>query len=241
MKLDIDAITVNHNRAEKTILTINSLKENNELNSIILVDNGSDDTAYLDDLEVDKVIKNSINIGQAAALNQGFVYAKSKYILAMHNDIVINEPDWVGKAIDFLDNNEKAGFICLVGWRRNETKISSLESVVKSYPEAAKLFDSEGDFVEVTGTDSFMNIYRNLGIKANICFNLAGVSFFLNYLSLGYKLYVMRVSNGTHLLGGDMIITDRDGKYTEEYIKHRENVRNVHRKMLKKLGLKGEQ
>jgi len=238
MKVNIDAIIVGHNRPEKTITAVNSLKTNNELNSIILVDNGSSDSSYLDYLKVDKIIANPTNVGHAVALNQAFPYSHSKYRLVMHNDIIINEPNWVKRAVDFLDNNEKAGLISSIGWTGNNRIVCSLKSVLRGHPDAMELFDIEGDFVEVGRTDSIMNIYRNLNIKANPKFNIACLSFYLNYLSLGYKLYTMRISDGTHWHGSSMPHKGPDGKFTEAYIKHRENITKVTREMIKELGLK---
>jgi len=228
-KLDIDAIIVSYNRPKETILTINSLKTSNKLNSIILVDNGSKDIKYLDSLQVDRVIKNPTNIGQAAAINQGHIYACSKYILSMHNDVVINEPNWIKKAIDFLENNKKAGLISLAGWKNHTHKsiVTGLLDILESHPNASKWFDSEGEFIKVCRTDSVVSIYRNLDIKADIRFGSVGTALFLEYLNLGYELYVMKVINGIHLKGSSL------SRGSKEFAEQRKLVKETFQKKLK--------
>lgn len=233
--LDCDAIIVNYNRPKETTLTIKSLKANNKLNSIILIDNGSKDLDYLNDLQVDKIIKNKTNIGQAAATNQGHALAYSKYILTMHNDVVVNDCNWIGRAIDFLEQNKKAGLISLAGWKgtAHNSIITSLLDILKSYPHAIKYFDSEGEFIKVCRVDSVVSIYRNLGINADIHFGAVGTSFFLEYLHLGYEIYVMKVKNGIHLKGSSM-----DYK-SKEFLRQRKLVGKIHEDKLKEYKLFG--
>ena len=53
-----------------------------------------------------KVINNSQSLGMEAASNVGVKNSKSKYIL-IHDDDDTLEPDFVGKTIDFLENNSQ--------------------------------------------------------------------------------------------------------------------------------------
>lgn len=79
----------------------NSHRYNTE---IILVDNGStDDTdKYLEDMPVDRIIRNSRNMGVSKARNQGINASTGRYILHLDDDTVIHE-GCIDRLVSFMD------------------------------------------------------------------------------------------------------------------------------------------
>ena len=121
---------------------------------LIIVDNASlDDTYdYLDQLEQDgfmniRVISNRINLGFAAAANQGIKAATGSYICVMHNDVVAAS-DLTGKLADLMEKNPEYGLIGPVANRCMNP------AQVRQSPK------TEGSLAEATIIDSFCMMFR---------------------------------------------------------------------------------
>jgi len=219
----IDAIIINKDRPKETTLTIECLKLTNSLGKIILIDNGSKKTSYLNKVRADKIIKLDSNVGQARALNIGLKHTKSKYVLFIHNDVIICEWNWIKKAVNFLEENKDVGLISLIGGLGDGKIVSSLYNIRVTHPDAFSYF-GDNNFIQVRGTDSVANIFLNLGIKADERFGLAGIDYFREYLKLGYKIYTMKVSNAIHLRGSTL---NYEGKEYKEQIRLAKKVRKI--------------
>lgn len=88
--------------------------------NLILVNDGMKDkqlTNYLRRLSEARndtiLIENKYNIGWIKVINQGFRFAKSKYVMMINNDIIVpdNMKDWLYKMCLFLNCNKKAGAV----------------------------------------------------------------------------------------------------------------------------------
>lgn len=193
----IDVIIPVLDRNEETIKTLDSLYENNKNINVIVVDNSSDDLSYLDKYDV-KVIKNKENKGAIYAFNQGLDIAKSKYIVLMHNDVVMNTKNWINKAIKFMDENEEVGMVGLAGWKRMTETSYSVRDIVTAINRYNRKPD--GEFEEVLTLDGLCNVVRNIGLRFD---NVYGYMHYydhdicLQYREKGYKLFVMR-GNAIH-------------------------------------------
>lgn len=91
---DVYVILVNYNGYNDTIECIKSIKENNEIVKIIVVDNNSTDNsvAKLKKIENITLIESKENLGFAKGNNLGIKYAidnKAKYIMLLNNDTEI--------------------------------------------------------------------------------------------------------------------------------------------------------
>lgn len=87
----IDIIVPVFNVLEKTILFVESLK-NQVGHRLIIIDNGSNKETkkYINYLDA-CVITNQTNKGYVKAINQGINYIKNEYILFANNDIIMPE------------------------------------------------------------------------------------------------------------------------------------------------------
>lgn len=108
-------IVLNYNDGDTTINYINSIKNYNNINRIIVVDNNSSDNSFekmktLSSKKID-VIKSDFNKGYAYGNNYGYKYLKEKYgnydYICISNPDVIVEDIAIKKCIDFLDANKK--------------------------------------------------------------------------------------------------------------------------------------
>lgn len=87
---------------------------------IVVVDNGSGPEVkeYFDSLSDTVEIqykRNSANLGPIKAINQGIELARCKYIIAVHNDIVIMERGWLDKMKRCFESDPRVGLIGLAG------------------------------------------------------------------------------------------------------------------------------
>jgi GT2 family glycosyltransferase len=203
----IDVIIPTLDRQEETIRTLNALFENNTNNSInvIIVDNGSDDLSYLKQFNKKslQIIKNKTNLGVIKALNQGLEIAKSKYIVTMHNDVIITTKDWIAKAIKYMEhdsnkdisNNGTVGMIGMAGWQEVKATGEYLpENLVTSIIKYNK--KPKGDFQEVVITDGCCNVIKNIGLTYDENYGLThfyDTDISLQYKILGYDNFVMSV------------------------------------------------
>lgn len=97
---------------------------------IIVVDNGSKEQNvhdFLNDLELQdvKVIKNKDNLFWAAAANQGARAAdkKSKYLIFLHPDVVIESAAWIDNMINICESQDSG----LVGTSMRAYQLDSVD------------------------------------------------------------------------------------------------------------------
>lgn len=198
----IDVIVVNTNRPYETRLTINSLLKTNDDIRIILVNTHSICKVHLDYLPLDKIIEINLyeKCGFAKAINVGIKIARSKYIMYCQNDIVINDSNWVSKAVSFLDENKEAGLVGIYGWKKKNDRIYTVSSL---RPYRARSKDKhmipEKDFEEVSRTDSMANIFKKDGIRADERYGRTCTGIWIEILGKGLKLYVIKVEDGDDL------------------------------------------
>lgn len=153
-KLSINLITYN---AEKYIkLCLNSIFEQNFVDfELIIVDNSSSDQTipiierdFLSKNQNIKLIKNTENLGFAAAHNIAINNSGSEYILLLNQDIIL-EKDYIFHLINFLDNNKE--------YSSCNGKLLKLK------------FDEENNIIKT-------NIIDSLGLKHNFGFKFKNIA-----------------------------------------------------------------
>tara|TARA_R100001143_G_scaffold63588_2_gene72781 strand:+ start:27639 stop:29960 length:2322 start_codon:yes stop_codon:yes gene_type:complete len=114
IELSVVIPTTGHGKVllEQTLLKLDEAVDS-DTTELIIVDNASiDDTFdYLEQLTKKsflniKVIVNQINKGFAASVNQGIELAKGKYVLVMHNDVLVDR-DCPAKLINTFKQSEE--------------------------------------------------------------------------------------------------------------------------------------
>jgi GT2 family glycosyltransferase len=103
-------------------LAVESILKTKDLTplELVIIDNGSKDDvkAYFDSLQdriAVKYIRNSRNLGPIIAINQGIKYAGYKYVMVMHNDVLLLENGWPKKIVDAMENDSSIGIAGLAG------------------------------------------------------------------------------------------------------------------------------
>jgi len=116
----VSVIILNYNNYRLTIDCLKSLTKQNYSNfEIILVDNGSKNTNYLElkknllqfenSLNI-RFIRNKRNLYFGGGSNKAIKVAKGDYICLLNNDTIVM-PDFIEKMVDFLEKNPDAGMI----------------------------------------------------------------------------------------------------------------------------------
>lgn len=211
-----DVVIVTLDRQEETIKTLQSLRANNDDLNIIIVDNGSDDISYLDKSLYDVLIQNKTNLGITVALNQGLGACRSKYIVVMHNDVVINTKNWVANCIEFMNKNADVGMCGLAGW----TELNNGFYHGKLIASIDKYKNNPQDFTEVVVLDGVCNVIRNIGLAYDTNFGLMhGYDYDLSmqYHLQGYRRFVFP-ANAIHFA--------EDGNSTVENEKYKKLVKD---------------
>lgn len=201
------------NRKEETIKTLKSLFENNSDIDVLVIDNGSEDINYMKNFKV-KILKNKNNLGTIKATNQGLKFFQSKYIVIMHNDIVIHTKNWIDKTISFMEGNKDVGMVGIAGWRviRNNGLSNTLITAIDKYNKNPK------DFAEVSVLDGSCNIIRNLDLRFDEAYGLMhcyDLDLSMQYRQRGYKLFVMHGS-AEHFAENSKKSTRASEKYLKE-------------------------
>ena len=124
---------------------------------LIVIDNASlDDTfEYLENLKKSnffniRVVKNQRNAGFAKSMNQGVKEARGKFIVVMHNDVILqnNAP---GLLADILDGNPEIGIV------------GPMTNLSLNPDQEGQSDDNPTSVTEVTYLDSFMMAYPKAG------------------------------------------------------------------------------
>jgi len=233
--METDIIITNINRPVETIKTINALFKANDNIRVILVNNGSickpkvENTDKITDINLDK------NLGQAKAVNIGLNIAKSEYVCFMHNDITINDKNWISKAINFLKKNKQAGLVDVYGWKMVDGKILRITSL-RGHRIVTK---PSCDFEEVSRTDEMANIFKNDGLRADERYGRTCCGVWIDILGKGLKLYVIKLKDAEHSINSEKITEKklRGKDYPKLYETQKSLRKNIRFTKLKEYGL----
>lgn len=208
----IDVIIPVLDRQNETIQTLNSLFENNDNINVIIVDNGSDNYDYVKGYSNIKLVKNKTNIGVIKAINKGLKLAKSKYVVVMHNDVIVNTYGWISKAVKFMEANKDVGMVGMAGWTELNSHgnylTKNLITAIDKYNQKPK------GFAEVAALDGCCNVIRkefNYDIDYGLM-HFYDLDISMKYKAAGYKLFVMNASV-IHLAENRSISTITNDKY----------------------------
>jgi GT2 family glycosyltransferase len=195
----INVIIPTLDRPDMTAKTLEELFKNNENIRVVIIDNGSDDLSYLERFDVG-IIQNKKNVGVSKSFNQGLDIADSKYVVLMHNDLLIYTKDWIKIAITFMEKNAYVGAVGQAGWtslnvdatRRTKENpvgwwIGSLKTTIERYKVKPNGFE------EVAILDGCCNIVRNNGVRIDerLPYYFYDYDLAIQYKNLGYRVYVM--------------------------------------------------
>jgi len=210
----IDVIIPTLNRKNETIKTLKSLFFYNENVNVTVVDNGSDDPGYLDRFDIN-IIKNSKNEGIPKALNKALLFAKSKYVVLMHNDIVVSTDNWINKAISFMESDKKVGMVGIAGFKRlrRNIEVTNLVTGIEKYAKF-EFKRIQGEFDEVIVLDGCCVVIRNVGLRLDerLDYYFYDWDLSMQYRKLGFSLYAMN-SKTTHFADDRTKATINDIKY----------------------------
>ena len=103
---------INEQLAQLTRDAVNSLEATENLGDreYIFIDNASLFNGGLMRSVADLYVRNKVNLGYPAAVNQGFKLSSGDLIAVANNDIVVS-PNWLTVAKEIFDDNENVGSV----------------------------------------------------------------------------------------------------------------------------------
>lgn len=108
-------IIVNYGRGwlQKCLLSITATHYPRSRLEVIVVDNASgDDLASIEKTFAGvKLVRLEKNVGYAKAVNIGVVNSKGEYIAVLNNDVLVN-PEWLSKLVSVLENDAMVAAVC---------------------------------------------------------------------------------------------------------------------------------
>ncbi|MBU1669550.1 MAG: glycosyltransferase [Actinobacteria bacterium] len=193
----IPIIMVLFHREEDTREVLEQIERVTENYSLILVDNGFDDPAYVEGLGAAGYLKNTKNVGIPKAINQGLELAKGDYIAVMHNDLFIYDEGWLQHIIEFMERRPDVGIVGLAG-RHTIRRDGSLdeETLVVTLPEYWEVYGPSWRFTEVAAIDGICFVMRNIGLRLDESMgplHYYDLDISMQYARAGYRLYCARV------------------------------------------------
>jgi GT2 family glycosyltransferase/2-polyprenyl-3-methyl-5-hydroxy-6-metoxy-1,4-benzoquinol methylase len=105
----VSAIIIGYNRQGDLRLAIDALLASELRPQVVVVDNASADGSadVAESYPGVVVVRNSENLGFAAAVDQGLERAEGRYIALVNNDAVV-APDWTARLVEFLERHPDA-------------------------------------------------------------------------------------------------------------------------------------
>lgn len=113
---EVAVIVVNWNGGEMAVEAVRSLAAQDAAPDVWVVDNASTDgslAAIASACPAAKIIRNSRNVGYAAAVNQGLAAAAgARYVVLANNDIRVPDPASLGRAARCMDADPEVNGVC---------------------------------------------------------------------------------------------------------------------------------
>ncbi len=106
----ISCIYVNYNSTQLLINSLRSLRRSGKVDEVIVIDNASKEPITPLYSEGVKLIRNTVNRGFAAAVNQGLKIAKGDYIVLVNPDTIVT-PGALDELIGFMEKTSDAGAV----------------------------------------------------------------------------------------------------------------------------------
>ena len=214
----VPIIVAIYHREEDTRSMFKQLAKVTDNYSLIIVNNGFDDTRFLRKLKPAHYIENEANTGAIRPINQGLEVAEGEYIAVLHNDLLIFEDGWLDHIIEFMERKPDVGLVGLAG-RHSINADGSLDletTVVKmrGYPLGYK---PTWRFTEVATIDGLGWVMRNRGFRLEESFGLMhfyDLDLSLQYIDAGHRIYSAAVDI-QHLAE----FKDRSTRSKSEYLK----------------------
>ncbi len=222
--LMVPIVVVLYHREEETRMMFEQLARVTDGYSLIIVNNGFDDSDFIRGLNPLHYIENEENTGAIRGINQGLELAEEEYAAVLHNDILIYEEGWLDHIIEFMERREDVGLVGLQGSHTiNDDGHFDYESNVA--PCRGRCPDSlrpTWRFSEVAMIDGIGWVMRNAGIFLEESYGMMhcyDLDLSLRYISAGFRVYVMPVDFG-HLIHGSSgdIELERSSRGRQDYL-----------------------
>src|SRR5450759_2944301 len=114
-RCEVPIVVVLFHREHETKKMFEQLEKVTSGYSLILVDNGFDDSTFLEELSPLRYVKNHENTGAIQGINQGIELAEGKYVAVLHNDILIYDGGWLDEIVSFMERRPDVGLVGLQG------------------------------------------------------------------------------------------------------------------------------
>lgn len=190
----VEIIVAVYHREEATRRMFEQLARVTSDYSLILVNNGFDDPAFLQGLEPAHYVENTENTGAIRPVNQGLDLAGGRYACVLHNDLLIHEEGWLDHIIEFMERRPDVGLVGLAG--RHSIKADGrmdVDTTVANIPGYPASYRPTWRFTEVAAIDGLGWVMRNNGFRLDEDFGMMhyyDIDLSLQFIEAGYRVYV---------------------------------------------------
>jgi glycosyltransferase involved in cell wall biosynthesis len=182
---------------------------------LIIVDNGSrpETRDYFDKLARGvpvRYIRNENNLGPIRAINQGIDAASYRYVMAIHNDVAIFEPDWLGKIVSAMEADPRIGIAALAGrqeiYKEGNVNEATLKHSLRNEEDLCPAMKEESAEVAVVDglcfvmsealLDGVKHLDETYGYMHCYDFDISLESISRNFRNVVLKIEAMHLGNG---------------------------------------------
>jgi glycosyltransferase involved in cell wall biosynthesis len=192
-------------RVSETRKCLEQFKRVTDDYSLVLVDNGFEDPALIEEMAPEVCLTNQENAGVVKAINQGLdACGRAPYLAVMHSDVLILDEGWLDHIIEFMERRQDVGLVALAGRHTvREDGSLDLESTVLNQEQFQVSCRPTWRFTEVAVADGMCFVMRNIGLRLDE--SLGFMHFYdldisLQYIEAGYRVYVAGI-DCQHLAG----------------------------------------
>ncbi|MBU4489978.1 MAG: glycosyltransferase, partial [Actinobacteria bacterium] len=165
--------------------------------SLVIVNNGLGDPAYLERLNPKYYLENPVGTGAARSVNQGLERLGDEFIAVLRNDVLIYDEGWLENIVSFLRRRADVGLVGIAGWHCiNEEGVPDLMTPVfklRGHPDSNK---PTWRFTEVAGIDDAGWVMRNAGFRLSedtLDEKRLSLELSFKYIKAGFRVYVAAV------------------------------------------------
>jgi len=165
--------------------------------SLVIVNNGLGDPAYLQRLNPKYYLENPVGTGAARSVNQGLERLGDKFIAVLRDDVLIYDEGWLENIVAFLRRRADVGMVGIAGWHCiNEEGVPDPMTPVfklRGHPDSNK---PTWRFTEVAAIDDAGWVMRNMDFRLSedVCDkNLFALELSIKYIEAGFRVYVAAV------------------------------------------------
>jgi glycosyltransferase involved in cell wall biosynthesis len=221
---DIPIVVVLFHREDETKKTFDQLKKVTGAYRLVIVNNGFDNTGFIEGLKPDRYVENHENTGAIQGMNQGIDLADGEYVAVIHNDVLIYDEGWLDDIVEFMERRPDVGLVGMQG-AHTVTEEGRFDYETNVVPHRGLVPDSlrpTWRWARVAMIDGVGWVMRKTDIRLDERYGMMhcyDLDLALQYIQAGYGVYV-RATDFLHQIQkeGENVDLERSSRGREDYL-----------------------